>query len=91
MMQSTNQRCNALQTSTGLFLHACSASEEVTEFLAHTWMSISSSAVDDAVTNLSKESARMLRKTEQTLCTAYAVDNVDIELKYLVHYGREPI
>ena len=83
-MQSTNQRCNALQTSIGLFLHACSAPEEVTEFLAHTGLSISTTAINDAVTSLSKQSAWKRRKTGQTLCTAYAVDNVDIELKHLV-------
>ena len=83
-MQSTNQRCNALQTSIGLFLHACSTPEEVIEFLAHTGLSISATAINDAVTNLSKESAWKRRRTGQTLRTAYAVDNVDIELKHLV-------
>ena len=89
-MQSTNQRCNALQTSIGLFLHACSTPEEVTEFLAHTGLSISSSAINDLVTGLSKESAWKRRKTGQTLCTAYAVDNVDIELKHLVPTVENP-
>ena len=52
--------------------------------VAHTRLSISSSAVNDAATNLSKGFAQTRRKTGQTLCTAYAIDNVDIELKHLV-------
>lgn len=84
MMQSTDQRCNALQTSIGLFMHGCNTLETVVEFLAHTGISISTTAINDAVTNLSKESAWKRRKTGQTLRTGYGVDNVDIELKHIV-------
>lgn len=83
-MQSTNQCCNTLQTSVGLFMHGCNTPETVVEFLAHTGISISTTAINDAVSNLSKESAWKRRKTGQTLRTAYAVDNVDIELKHIV-------
>ena len=89
-MQSTNQHYNAFQTSIGLFLHACSALEEVTEFLAHTGLSISSSAVNDAVTNLSKESAQTRRKTGQTLCTAYTVGyRILSQPAYVTHVTTE--
>lgn len=89
-MQSTNQRCNALQTSIGLFMHACNTSETVIEFLAHTGISISATAINDAITNLSKESAWKRRKTGQTLRTSYGVDNVDIELKHSVPTVENP-
>ncbi|KAK7680589.1 hypothetical protein QCA50_016371 [Cerrena zonata] len=84
MMQSTNQRCNALQMLIGLFMHACNTSEAVVEFLAHAGISISMTAVNDAITNLSVESVWKRRKIGQTLRTAYGVDNVDMELKHII-------
>lgn len=65
-------------------MHACSTPEMVIEFLAHTGISISVTAINDAVTNLSKESVWKRRRIGQTLRTSYGVDNVDIELKHLV-------
>lgn len=90
MMQSTNQHCNALQTSIGLFMHACNTSEAVIEFLAHTGISISTTAINDAVTSMSDESIGKRRKTGRTLCTSYGVDNVDIELKHGVPTAENP-
>ncbi|KAE9388704.1 hypothetical protein BT96DRAFT_1003958 [Gymnopus androsaceus JB14] len=49
MMQSTNQRCNALQSLIGLFLHACNAPETAVELRAHIGVSISTSAIRDAI------------------------------------------
>ncbi|KAJ8072091.1 hypothetical protein PM082_015649 [Marasmius tenuissimus] len=82
MMQSTNQRCNAIQSLIGLFLHACNAPETVTELLAHIRVSISASAIKDAVKSLSEESRKQIRAATRELLSAYAFDNIDIDLPH---------
>ncbi|KAI0727936.1 hypothetical protein C8Q72DRAFT_780865, partial [Fomitopsis betulina] len=62
LAQSTHQRCNALQSVVGMFLHSCKASESIVEFLSWIGLSISHTAIDDTVTNLSRESARRIRE-----------------------------
>ncbi|KAL6307298.1 hypothetical protein BKA93DRAFT_727747 [Sparassis latifolia] len=84
MIQSTHQRCNALQSMIGIFLHSCNAPEAIVELLSCTGISISRSAIDDAITSLSRESALEIKKLGQTLRAAYAYDNFDVDIKHLV-------
>ncbi|KZT68863.1 hypothetical protein DAEQUDRAFT_670600, partial [Daedalea quercina L-15889] len=79
--QSSHQRCNALQSVMGVFLHSCKASESVVELLSRVGLSISCSAIDDTITSLSRESARATRQLGRTRCVAVAYDNFDVELK----------
>ncbi|THU91011.1 hypothetical protein K435DRAFT_604405, partial [Dendrothele bispora CBS 962.96] len=81
IVQSTNQCCNALQSLVGLYLHVCNSANAVVELLAHIGVSISSLAIDDAISSLSKESLKRIRELALTLLVAYAYDNVDIDLK----------
>ncbi|KAG6906876.1 hypothetical protein DXG01_011522 [Tephrocybe rancida] len=90
MMHSTNQRCNALQTLLGIFLHACNAPQTIIEFMAHLGVSISTTAINSAISNLSKESARELKRLGRTLLTAYAYDNIDMDLKHTVPTIEHP-
>ncbi|KAG6848383.1 hypothetical protein H0H93_000710 [Arthromyces matolae] len=84
LLQSTNARCNALQTVTGVFLHSCNTPETVREFLAHAGLSVSSSSINNAVASLSEQSVKRMRETGRTLMAAYAYDNLDIDLKHSV-------
>jgi len=47
----TGQRCNALQSMFGIFLHAAKASDAVVELLSRIGLSISRAATDDAVSS----------------------------------------
>lgn len=84
MAQSSNQLCNALQSVVGIFLHCCNTPETVVEFLAHIGLSISATTINNAITNLSKESITEMQRLGRTLLTAYAYDNLDIDLKHSI-------
>jgi hypothetical protein len=90
MMQSSNQRCNALQSMLGVFLHSCNTPEVVRECLAHMGISISVSAINSAVANLSKQSEVKMRHIGKSLLTSYAYDNLDIDLKHSVPSVEKP-
>ncbi|KAF9817385.1 hypothetical protein IEO21_03526 [Rhodonia placenta] len=74
-------RCNALQGVIGIFLHACNAPESIIELLSRIGVSISQTAIRDAITSLSKESAVALKQLGRTLLAGFAFDNFDIEIK----------
>ena len=84
MLQSSNQRCNALQSIIGVFLKSCNAPETVCEFLSQAGLSLSASSINNAVTNLSKEAEAEIRKLGKSFLTSYAYDNLDINLKHSV-------
>lgn len=90
MLQSTNQRCNALQSVIGLYLHACDAPEAIIDLLSRNGVAISRTAIDDAVTNLSKEANIGMKKLGRTLLAMVAYDNFDVELKHLVPTVEKP-
>ncbi|KZT73986.1 hypothetical protein DAEQUDRAFT_660942, partial [Daedalea quercina L-15889] len=75
---------NALQSIIGIYLHSCNAPKSIVKLLARIGVSISRTAIDDAVSSLSKESAIKMRKLGRTLLTMIAYDNFDIKLKQLV-------
>lgn len=82
IMQSANQRCNKLQSIVGIFLHPCNVPETVVELLADMGVSISTTAINEAVKSLSKESAIEMQQLGQSLQAVYAYDNLDIDLKH---------
>ncbi|OCH86114.1 hypothetical protein OBBRIDRAFT_738596, partial [Obba rivulosa] len=90
MLQSTNQRYNALQTMVGIFLHACSAPKAVIDLLSRLGLSISRSAINYAINHLSADSARQIEKLGRTLLSQKAYDNFDVELKHLVPTVEKP-
>jgi hypothetical protein len=83
-MQSSNQCCNALQSAVGLFLESCNTPETVCELLTHMGLSISTTATNKMVNNLSKESHTEIQALGQTLLASYAYNNLDIDLKHAV-------
>ncbi|KAF8144248.1 hypothetical protein K438DRAFT_1488274, partial [Mycena galopus ATCC 62051] len=84
MMQSTNQKSNALESVFGIFLHAMNTPSKVIETLAHIGISISVDAMDDAIHSLSCETYHTLHTMGQTLLVGYAYDNFDINFPGLV-------
>jgi len=81
-MQSTNRSCNTLQSALGIFLHSCGTPETVRELLAHMGLSISTTSINEAISNLSKEAIAETRRIGKSLLTTYAYDNFDIDLKH---------
>ena len=73
-----------------MFLHSCKASESVVEFLSRIGLSISRTAIDDAVANLSRESARRMRDLGWTRLASVAYDNFDVELKTTIPSVDKP-
>ncbi|KAJ7076755.1 hypothetical protein B0H15DRAFT_925103 [Mycena belliarum] len=84
MMQSTNAKCNALESVFGIFLHASNTPYKVIETLAHMGISISSDAIENAVRSLSRETRQTLRAMGETLLVGYAYDNFDINFPGIV-------
>jgi len=81
LLQSTNERCNYLQSVLGIFFHSTSVPEKVIETLAHAGLSISLSSIHNAVKSLSRDAGRKLKEAVRTLQTAFAYDNFDINFK----------
>ena len=52
------------------------------EFLAHAGLSVSMTTINEAVSNLVKESDQRMQKHGQTFLALYAYDNLDIDLKH---------
>ncbi|KAH9919663.1 hypothetical protein B0H21DRAFT_702085 [Amylocystis lapponica] len=90
MMQSTHQRCNALQSMVGIFLHSCNAPEAIVELLSRIGISVSRSAIDDAISSLSREAASDIKELGRTCCTAYAYDNFDVDIKHVTPTVEKP-
>lgn len=84
MMQSTNVKCNALESVFGIFLHASNSPYKVIETLAHMGISISSDAIENAVHSLSRQTRQTLRAMGETLLVGYAYDNFDINFPGIV-------
>ncbi|PPQ76588.1 hypothetical protein CVT26_012793 [Gymnopilus dilepis] len=80
-LQSSNERCNYLQSVLGLFYHSAAVPEKVIEVLAHAGLSISLSSIHRSVKSLSAEATKRIRNSVQTLTTAFAYDNFDIHFK----------
>jgi hypothetical protein len=81
MMQSTNQKANALESIIGIFLHSCRTPEKVIETLARMGVSISLDAIHKSINSLSAESHRTLQELGLTFLASYAYDNFDVDLK----------
>ncbi|KAH9951072.1 hypothetical protein B0H21DRAFT_801792 [Amylocystis lapponica] len=84
LTMSTNVRCNAMQSMTGIFLHSCNAPEAVIDLLSRIGISISHSTIDSAVTSLSREAGKEIKSLGSTLLASYAYDNFDVEMKQSV-------
>ncbi len=83
-MHATNRLCNTFQSAMGVFLHLCGTPETVRELMAHMGLSISTTSINDAIKNLSKDAATEIRCVGRQLTACYAYDNLDIDLKHSV-------
>lgn len=82
MMHRTNRRCNTLQAVVGLYLQACGTPEAVIKLGSHLGISISSSSINDAITSLSAKAEEKMQDAASKFTTAYAYDNLDVNLKH---------
>ncbi|KAF8834046.1 hypothetical protein BDN67DRAFT_915729 [Paxillus ammoniavirescens] len=77
-LQSSNEKCNSLQSWMGFFMKSMCIPEKAIEVLAHAGLSISLSSIHNAVTSMSKEISSTIRKEVHTLHAAFAYDNFNI-------------
>ncbi|KAF8993895.1 hypothetical protein BDQ17DRAFT_1392515 [Cyathus striatus] len=80
-LQSTNERCNYLQSILGIFFHSNAVPERVVETLAHTGLSISLTSIHNAINSLSEKAGKRLEDAVGKLTTAFAYDNFDCHFK----------
>ncbi|KIK32774.1 hypothetical protein CY34DRAFT_27153 [Suillus luteus UH-Slu-Lm8-n1] len=76
-----DNRCNTLQCVFGIFLHSTGTPQRVIDVLAHAGVSISTQSIATAVKSLSNEAGVQIKQAVQTLTTALAYDNFDIDFK----------
>lgn len=79
--QNSNERCNTLKCIFGIFLHSSGMLQRVIDVLAHAGFSISTQSIMTAVKSLSKEAGVQIKQAVQTLTTALAYDNFNIDFK----------
>ncbi|PPQ97757.1 hypothetical protein CVT26_001805 [Gymnopilus dilepis] len=80
-LQSTNEKCNYLQSVLGFFYHSTSVPEKVIETLAHAGLSVGLSSIHKGIKALSREAEKKIKASVRTLQTAFAYDNFDISFK----------
>lgn len=80
-LQSSNAKCNYLQSVLGLFYHSTAVPEKVVETLAHAGLSISLSSIHRSIKALSQEASKKIQDVVRTMKTALAYDNFDIHFK----------
>ncbi|KAF8415907.1 hypothetical protein L210DRAFT_962448 [Boletus edulis BED1] len=84
MMNSTNQKANALSSVLGFFFQSMHIPQKVIETLSRIGISISNESITAATRSLSIESKNNLQSLGQCLLTSYAYDNFDVDLKVQV-------
>ncbi|EIW58994.1 uncharacterized protein TRAVEDRAFT_48125 [Trametes versicolor FP-101664 SS1] len=80
LMHSRDQRCNALQCLTGIFLHSCGAPEKLVKVLSRMGISIALSSIHRAIKSLTEHGSEDVRVLAQTLRASYAFDNLDFKV-----------
>ncbi|KAB5589726.1 hypothetical protein CTheo_6842 [Ceratobasidium theobromae] len=81
LMQSSNARCNRLQTLVGLFTHSTHTPESVVELLAHAGLSIAPSSINNMVHSMSRDAVDKLKTGSELKPRAFGYDNLDISFK----------
>ncbi|EGO19120.1 hypothetical protein SERLADRAFT_352963, partial [Serpula lacrymans var. lacrymans S7.9] len=81
LMQSSNQKSNALQSIIGIFLHSSHTPAKVVDTLSRMGLSVSLYLVQSAICSLASKSHERLTALGQTLLALYAYNNFDVDLK----------
>ncbi|KAF5328426.1 hypothetical protein D9619_013292 [Psilocybe cf. subviscida] len=89
MFQTTNQRCNALQTFIGVFLQATNCPETLRELLSRLGLSISVNTINKAVNSLS-DADKAIEGAFNQLLAVLALVNVDFNLPLSIGTTNEP-
>ena len=72
------------QAAVGVFLHCCNTPESVIDFLARIGVSVSAKTITRSVKSLSKQAESAIRNTARKVLSAYAYDNLDVDMKPLL-------
>ncbi|KAI1781638.1 hypothetical protein LXA43DRAFT_881670 [Ganoderma leucocontextum] len=80
LMNNHDQRCNALQSTIGIFLHASGTPDRVIKVMSRMGVSISLPSIHRAVKSLSEETCEELCDLGQSLLASYAYDNFEFLL-----------
>ncbi|KAI0310545.1 hypothetical protein OF83DRAFT_1032149, partial [Amylostereum chailletii] len=78
LMKGTNQKCNALASVIGLFLHSSNVPERVIEVVSHVGLSIGVTAINNSVNSLDRDVLKKFRVLGLSLTAAAAYDNFDV-------------
>ncbi|KAI0083688.1 hypothetical protein BDY19DRAFT_899903 [Irpex rosettiformis] len=73
------QKCNALQSAMGIFLHSCNTPEKVIKVLARMGISVSLTSIHRAIHSLKSACFDDIRSLGRTLLASYAYDNFDVK------------
>ncbi|EAU87680.2 hypothetical protein CC1G_08716 [Coprinopsis cinerea okayama7 len=78
LMNTINNRCNALQSVNGVYLHAASAPDRVHELFSKVGLSISIQSTNNAIQYMSKTTIKKAKALGLSFLSSYAFDNLDI-------------
>ncbi|KAI6111301.1 hypothetical protein F5141DRAFT_1003488 [Pisolithus sp. B1] len=81
LMQSMNQKANALQSILRIFFQSAHTPQKVIDTLACIGVLISTETINGAIRSLLAESQNHLQTLGQSLLTSYAYDNFNVDLK----------
>ncbi|KAI0632072.1 hypothetical protein C8Q77DRAFT_1060511 [Trametes polyzona] len=90
LTQSRDPRCNALQSTLGVFFHSCNAPERLVKVMTKVGISISVASVRRAVLSMSDKTGDKIESFGRSLLVSYAFDNLDILMKALVPTVDDP-
>ncbi|KAI0635479.1 hypothetical protein C8Q77DRAFT_1053626 [Trametes polyzona] len=80
LMQTQDQRCNALQSVIGIFLHSCGAPEKLIKLLSRMGISVAQTTIHRAIKSLQDYSIDDVQLLGRTLLVSYAFDNLDFKV-----------
>jgi hypothetical protein len=66
----------------GIFLHSCETPETVLKAFGHMGITISTTAINEAVRSLLRESAVKMKDLGHSFLSLYGYDNLDLDLKH---------
>lgn len=79
-MHSQDQRCNTLQSVTGIFLHSCGAPEKLIKVLSRMGISVALSSIHRSIKSMSEHSEDNIELIGKSLLASYVFDNLDFKV-----------
>ncbi|KAI0332529.1 hypothetical protein GY45DRAFT_1396349 [Cubamyces sp. BRFM 1775] len=80
LVQTCDQKSNALQSIVGIFLHACNTPEKVIKVLSRMGISISLTSIHRAIRSLSEQANEDIESLGQSRLASFGYDNFELQL-----------